>query len=337
MPHPKRVTTKTLAAELGVSQRTVSEALNSRKNQLGLKKETIERIRAHAEKRGYRPNIAARQMRQRGTRDVGLLVAAEHGGGEATLLDGTLMAILSCLRDRDRRLLMGKMSDDRLREADTMRRLLADWGVSGLLVNYIQHEPDEFKALLHSMRIPAVWVNNRQPEDCVVPDDREATAEMVRRLCRAGARRPAYLHLGFSDHFSAAERATGYREGAAECGFPPFSHESEASETPSEALAALDRNLKALDEPPDAWICYDMYTLRPFEAYLRSIRSDPLRVVFHDHRHFPRPPNLRVAELHGWKMGETACDLLERKLANPSASFPPEVVPIRLPDIPTLG
>ena len=67
----KNVTLKQLAKELGLSISTVSKSLN---DSYEINEKTIKRVKNLAEKYNYRPNKIARNLRNRQTKTIGVII-----------------------------------------------------------------------------------------------------------------------------------------------------------------------------------------------------------------------------------------------------------------------
>ncbi|MCC5849360.1 MAG: LacI family DNA-binding transcriptional regulator [Verrucomicrobia bacterium] len=323
MPTSKKVTTKTLAAELGVSQRTVSEALNNPENKIGLKQETIHRIREHAAKRGYRPNVAAREMRLQQVRDVGLLLSSHEMEGSASMLEGVLPGMLDGLSKTNRGLRVNRMTDEALSDQEVLRNLLTRWGVAGLMINYLYDEPDSFRAFVHQTHMPAVWLNSLHESDSILPDDFEAGREITRRFLATGSRRPAYVDLYPSHHYSCIERRDGYLAATREAEIKPL---------------VLDGDEAGLGEwfdahNPDALFIYNLYSFLTLESFFRQRGRDDVRRVFvNEQSKMPLSPNVKVMIVPGRELGRAAVEMLERKL-DTGEDQPNVRVPLRIPTL----
>ncbi|MBV9920579.1 MAG: LacI family DNA-binding transcriptional regulator, partial [Pseudonocardia sp.] len=80
-----RVRLRDVAKEAGVAQSTASAVLNGRAAEARIAPATQDRVRAAATALGYRPNLAARNLRSHTSRIVGLVsdaIAAEPYAGE---------------------------------------------------------------------------------------------------------------------------------------------------------------------------------------------------------------------------------------------------------------
>lgn len=323
MPKASRVTTKTLAAELGVSQRAVSEAVNSPENRIGLKQSTIERIRAHAAKRGYRPNVAAREMRLQQMRDVGFLLSSHEREGSASILEGVLPGILDRMVELKRGLRVNRMTDEALSDPLIMRNLLTQWGVAGLIINYLYDEPDGFRGFVHETHMPAVWLNNLHACDSILPDDFAAGCEITRRFLATGSQRPAYIDCYPSHHYSCTERREGYLAATQHAKVQPLVLQGDADH-----LAEWFDAFK-----PDALFIYNVYSYIHVENLLRARGRDDIRRVFvNESSELPLSSNAKVMILRGRELGRKAVEMLERKLET-GEDQPNVRVPLLIPEL----
>ncbi|MGA9749784.1 MAG: LacI family DNA-binding transcriptional regulator, partial [Nocardioides sp.] len=93
---PGAPTLATVAAEAGVSRQTVSNALNSPEL---LRPETLERVQEAILRLGYSPNRAARNLRTRASRLIGLRVEAAVEDSANALMDRFLHSLVESTRD----------------------------------------------------------------------------------------------------------------------------------------------------------------------------------------------------------------------------------------------
>jgi DNA-binding LacI/PurR family transcriptional regulator len=89
-------TLATVAAAAGVSRQTVSNALN---NPELLRQDTLDRVREAVERLGYSPNRAARSLRTRTSRLVGLRVAPAVEGSASALMDRFVHSLVEGTKD----------------------------------------------------------------------------------------------------------------------------------------------------------------------------------------------------------------------------------------------
>ncbi|MGI8899405.1 MAG: LacI family DNA-binding transcriptional regulator [Nocardioides sp.] len=95
-PAESAPTLATVAAEAGVSRQTVSNALNSPEL---LRPETLERVQGAIERLGYSPNRAARNLRTRSSRLIGLRIEPAVEDSANALMDRFLHSLVESTRD----------------------------------------------------------------------------------------------------------------------------------------------------------------------------------------------------------------------------------------------
>lgn len=100
MASRKKETLVELAKDLDLSPTTVSLCLSGNPEKYKIKAETIERVRSHAEKRGYVPNSLARRLLKPEQAPIGLLVAQDSSSEKSVEALRDAMRILDqCKRD----------------------------------------------------------------------------------------------------------------------------------------------------------------------------------------------------------------------------------------------
>lgn len=213
------MTLKQIAEAAGVSARAVSYALNDGGS---LALETRQRVKAIADRLGYRRNMAAFATRTGRTNAVDLLMGLTRGISRIpyTLLEGVHDALESC----GLRLLLSRVSAERLRSPEFMPRFLKETLADGMLVNYTHGYPESLPEWLQQYRIPAVWINTDLPHDAVNPDDKAAGRLATQHLLQLGHRRVAYLAFTPGEgeqHHCFRDRPAGYRDACAGAGLEP--------------------------------------------------------------------------------------------------------------------
>lgn len=104
-----RPTLETVAQRASVSRQTVSNVLNSPHL---VRPETLERVRAAIEEVGYRPHGAARQLRTRRSRVIGLRLERTVDGINGAVLDRFLHALTEQAQLRGYRVMLFTAPDD---------------------------------------------------------------------------------------------------------------------------------------------------------------------------------------------------------------------------------
>jgi DNA-binding LacI/PurR family transcriptional regulator len=265
----KRVTIRDVAAVAGVSVTTVSHALNGKGR---IESETIKRIRGAAERLGYQPSAAARNLRGGRTGRVAVINSQSSPYRESL---GDLHHFV--------RLLVGA-SEHAVGQGYTTVLTLSPlvegqsrFPVDGvILVDPVSDEP--LLAALHLIGIPVVTTgrdpNGHDTEENWVDNDlREATRRMLDHLSEQGARRVGLV--ASSPMFSYSQDAlAAYREWAAEHGVPALISEVEGALSESGGFIAVQALLDQ-PQPPDAIHCVtDRYAI----GVLLAAESRGLRV-----------------------------------------------------------
>src|SRR5919199_1775153 len=124
----ERATMRDVAALAGVGIKTVSRVFNDVPT---VAPELVERVRAAAEKLGYRPNLTAASLRRadRRTHTIGLLLEDVSNPYSSALH----RAVEDYAREHDPFVLAASLDDDPGRERELARRLI-DRRVDGIIV-----------------------------------------------------------------------------------------------------------------------------------------------------------------------------------------------------------
>ncbi len=211
------VTIKTIAARAKVSNPTVSRILGGRGGPFA--EATRKRVHQLAEELGYRPNGMARSIRSQRFETIGLLLTTDNN--RSRLDNNLLMGLHDGLAEHNQHLLIGRLPDVKLTDADFVPRILREWSCDGLIINYTTHVPSRLIELIEEGQIPAIWLNTKDRSvNTILPDDLGAGRAATQRLIELGHRRIAYLDplhnpdkvFEASDHYSIHDRAAGYRD-----------------------------------------------------------------------------------------------------------------------------
>ncbi len=151
-------TLKALAAHLGLSEATVSRALNGFDS---VKESTRQRVEQAAKDLNYRPNLKARQLATGKSNAVGLIMPDPASGISDSMLGGLLRGIVSTLSGQGIDLvLFGSQDRDPLDQLDAV----ADSGkVDGMLVLDSQPAKDPRLTRLAEHAQPIVKLSDAAP------------------------------------------------------------------------------------------------------------------------------------------------------------------------------
>lgn len=309
-----------LAQVAGVTRLTIHRALTG---QPGVGQATRQRIRRLADKYGYRPNAAARSTRTGRFGAVALLLGTRDGC--STLPPDLLNGIHDGLAAHDLNLMVVRLPDERLTDADYVPRILRETASDGLLIDYTHDIPLLMLDLIAQAKLPAVWINVKREHDCVHPDDFAAAKQATQRLLASGRRRVAWADFSNLDpdhrHYSAADRRAGYAAAMIDAGLTPrFATELNPHQP------GVDRECGAqaiLSDPdrPDALVCYADTTAAAFiHAAQRLGINIPgeLSLLSFDPSVSPLLyPRLSTMLLPSRAVGEQAVAMLQQRIHHP--------------------
>jgi DNA-binding LacI/PurR family transcriptional regulator len=252
-----------IAKEVGVSPITVTRALNGVTVYRRLTyAKRAERIRALAERLGYRANAAARAMSTGRFNAIGYLHSAipHRSHVNSALLHG----IYEELARHNLHMTSAMLPDEQLTDDQRMPKLLRELTADGLLIDYLSSIPERMTQLIDKNHVPSIWINSKRESNCVYPDDLAAGRLATEHLIARGHTRISYVALGTSNHYSAADRKAGYRQAMHAAGLTddvfhpeglPYEQRLDA------ALAWIKR-----DDRPTAVFCYGSNTALPLTA-----------------------------------------------------------------------
>ena len=264
----RRPSIKDVARFAGVSHPTVSRAL--RRSPL-VKPATAERIRQIAAEAGYHVSAAARGLKTRRTRSIGLVATSIADPFTSCVASG----IEQTARDLGYAVMLADSNADPEREQKIVQAF-AEQRVDGILVTS-SRVGALYLPLLEKMRVPIVLINDQHSGEfthSVMIANRTGARMAVEHLISLGHRRIAYIGDRFG-YQSDAERHSGYRDALREAQIEGASEmEASGDGKPAAAEQAMEQVL-ALLEPPTAVFCYnDMSAL----GAMRAIRRRGLRI-----------------------------------------------------------
>ncbi|MFG3250843.1 LacI family DNA-binding transcriptional regulator [Streptomyces sp. NPDC048187] len=206
---------KDVAALAGVSTRTVSNVVSGSGS---VAEETRARVQAALDELGYRPNVAARNLRAGRTGLIGLAIPELYSPYFGELAS----QIVHAAQERSWTVVI----DQTFGDPDAERRLLDGTGgrlVDGLIISPWALGPEELTN--QSRDVPVVLLGERQPHglaDRVAVDNVLAAEEATTHLLASGRRRIAAI--GPQPHLrneTARQRLEGYRNALRRAGLQP--------------------------------------------------------------------------------------------------------------------
>ena len=217
-----------VAAEAGVSRATASRALS---NYGRIADETVERVRAAAERIGYRPNQVAQAMRAGRTKTIGLVIIADFTNA---FFDRVTKAVVDTAKREGYQVLISNTDEDIEVERQAIENLL-EKKVDGLIVTpatVATHDHLSERALRGT---PVVLIDRRLDSvrlSSVTTDDFSGAEQAVRHAASLGHSRFGFLIAvpgikGFTEDRPALmispieDRVNGFAHGAIESGVKP--------------------------------------------------------------------------------------------------------------------
>jgi LacI family transcriptional regulator len=238
-----------------VSRQTVSNVLNAPAR---VAPETAERVRAAIAALGYRPNRAARNLRERASRCIGFKIA--HPAGLNNLLDRFLHALADAAGSAGYHVLLFTSPEPDAEAAEELavyEDLIGTGTVDGFVLADIALN-DPRPAWCGRRSVPCVsfgqpWGREQQLYTWVDVDGADGLAQSVDHLAARGHRRIAYLGWPEGSRIG-DERRSGWREAMRRRGLDAAGLAGGCAEE-SAAVTSVARELLAQDDPPTAFVC----------------------------------------------------------------------------------
>ena len=315
-------TIKQIAERSGMSIQTVSKILNDQGE--AYRPETRQKIVSIARELGYRPNSSAKAMRSGKFGCVALLLSMDS---RKSLLPVPLLeGIQDALAARDLNLMLARLPDEKLENAMVVPKILREWMADGLLINYNADIPSGLVTLIEQNAVPAIWINSRQSNDCVYPDDFQAGRSATEHLIEMGHSRIAFF-TWHTSHYSGSERIRGYQEAMRASNLDP---QVADPVVPDENRANAAFDWLSRPDRPTAIVAYSDHVALPVLYAAASLHlrvPEDLSIVTFDAQRntmLGRPIDTMI--LPERAMGASAVDLLLKKIADPTCKLPPHAL-----------
>lgn len=211
-----KVTLKDVAKEAGVSYQTVSKVLQG---QIKVTPETQARIETAVSQLGYRPNVAARNLRTQSSNLIGYAWRLAKGAATHPILDQFLASAAQVVEAHGYHLLTFLIGDDEPLNVTPYRELFARRQVEGFILADTNHN-DPRIAYLIEQNIPFASFGraNDAWDYCWVDVDGQYGSRItVEHLLAKGHRRIGLLTWPEGSR-AGEEREQGYRRGLQEAG-----------------------------------------------------------------------------------------------------------------------
>ena len=247
-----RVTLKTLAADLGLTEATVSRALNDYDD---IAEQTRLRVQKEASAQGYAPNPSARRLARGTAEAAAYLMPASQNGVSDSFIGQLLQGLGESLSKRkwDLLVMQAPAAED---EAEAIQKLARSGTVGGVVLSR-PYKVDKRIKLLQEAQLP--FVVHGQSSDCsdyawYDVDNTKAFIDIVDHLVSLGHRELGYVGAPSYLNF-AHQRMQGVLQGISYNGLSEADlliEISEMSDLGGEQAASV---MLDCDAPPTALIC----------------------------------------------------------------------------------
>lgn len=298
-----------IAKKLNLSHTTVSRVLNDKRNAM-ISEETRRRVLAAAREMGYRPNLAARSLRDSKTNVVGIF-GSPYVGIWSGLAPDIVREASRVLHARQFDLFFAFSAEE------AHHKMLPAWRCDGAIV--LQTPPPATVRYLTGSGQPLVCINEHiEGQAAVLCDDAGGTRLALEYLWELGHRHIAYANATqwHFDHYSVAERHSAYLGFLQTHGAAPHGGHDDRTAA-SDRTAFLRRTV--LDEKATAILAYDHVVavdiLAAAQALNLRVPHDFSLICFNDEFPVDRVyPPLTVIAPQAKVMGRVGAELLLEQL-----------------------
>jgi LacI family transcriptional regulator len=327
---------RTLSDLLGLSQTTVSRALNGFPE---VSEETRARVKAAADLHGYRPSPAARRLATGQSGTLGVVFPRERNMLGDLIFTEFLGACVEKAAELGYDITLG-MASGSLSEEQVYRRAVRSARVDAMILSSPLIEDPRID-LLRGLKMPFLLhgrTKSISPYPFLDIDNEGAFHKATRLLCDLGHRRIALID-GDLDYNFAIDRRNGYLRALSDNGIAPdpllvcggMMHEAHGYHEAARMLAEPANT-------PTAFLCS---SLAQASGVQRAVREKGLRIgpdislIAHDDRlHEFRAesfdPPLTATQSSIGEAGSRVVELLIAHLRDPAAAVPAELWPVDL-------
>lgn len=319
MKKVRHVSLKDLATELGVSISTVSRALKN-SPEIGL--EMKSKIKALAQKRGYRPNPFAMSLLKNAPRIIGIIVPDIVTHYYSSITSG----INDIARQHGYSTIISSSYEQYEREKECLEDLI-NIRVEGIIACLSQETTDfsHFEALF-DQNVPLVFFDRVCMTDkfsSVITDNVDSATVATSHFFETGSKRVAFIG-GANSLEIVKQRKHGYLQALRDRKITIEKDLVFCKRIGYDAGYEGAKTLLSLPEPPDAILCMtDSLAFGAMKAIKDSgykIPDDVALIGYTDevHSNYVDPP-LTAMTHQTYKMGEAACELLLKQIQQRSA------------------
>lgn len=313
----------------GVSNMTVSRVLNKHPN---VSPDVRRRVLAATEQLRYQPNELARSLRDRKSRQIGIIVPYLYDPFFATCAH----IIGSVAKQHTYSVVLSTTNEDPRDEWQEVNQMMRR-NVEGLVIIPADARNDPSQLKRHSLdRVPIVTLDRPvegSPFDSVLVENERGAYAGTEHLLRGGRRRIAYVGLA-AELYTMTMRERGYVAAMNKARLRP--EVLHVSGTLDDARALVSR-IMLRRSPPNAFFCSNNLVTQQVLHGLQAMELHPPKTValvgFDDFEAADLVrPGVTVLRQPVEQLAKTAAELLFGRLINPRGQQPPKqvVLPVEL-------
>jgi DNA-binding LacI/PurR family transcriptional regulator len=315
-----QVTVKDVAARAGVSTATVSRVLSGKG---GVSQKLEQRVRQAIKELDYLPNLAARRLRERRAKIIGVLVSDIQIPFFASIVVG----IEKILQDAGYLLLLGNTNDNLSDEQKHIGKFLGE-DVTGVIFAPANSGDTSNYDRLQKSGVALVSIDRRPGElqvDTVEVENVAASRQAVQHLIQEGHRHIALIS-GPERISTAADRRAGYEMALQSAGLPVDPDLIQPGEYREEGGYRAMKALMESPKPPSAVLIANNTMALGALKYLNERNLDiPADVALVAYDDMPwasslRPPLTVIAQPVD-EIGTMAANLMLERIRNPNSSI----------------
>lgn len=304
-----------VARRAGVSIATVSRVLAD-KPHVSSKARKV--VLDAVQELGYRPNLAARNLRSRKSNRLGLIISDIQN----PFFTALVRAVEDVAFANEYTVILCNTDEDPERESLYVNLMVSEQ-VAGVILSPAESTIESLHNLA-AAQIPVVLVDRDIPEatvDSVLVESQRSTARLITHLVDKGHTRIGAV-IGSTEVSTGRERQEGYRQ-ALQMANLPIAPELVRIGVPKEDVGySLTQELLTLNEPPTALFTgsslLTLGALRAIHEHRLSIPEQIALVAFDEMDWmFVMQPPLTVVAQPIYEMGEKAAQLILKRIADP--------------------
>lgn len=213
------MTLKDIAEKAGVSMMTVSNVINGKHNRVSAK--TIEKVNAIIEECGYYPNLSARNMTNKTSSIIGIIIHLDDDSSNDNYLENPYVSTMIGIIERELRhngyyTMVRSVS----KETD-ITQLLRNWNVDGIIFLYPDMQ-DYLSKFIESAPCPIAIFDSYLTMPGLInicSDDEKGLYLSTKYMINRGHTHIAFV-ADYKDNHLLTKRFNGYRKALDECGIP---------------------------------------------------------------------------------------------------------------------